>query len=162
MATSAPAYGKASGLAWFTILEGAMNPTVQSANIPVRYEKQGSVSIASYQYRQHLVQKLERFQVQVAPEFPAPSGEVVEIVRQLIGSLHVAAVTDLDVFPSARGGIACAFSTSEKFAQLEVLNKGQAVIALGNPVASPIISAVESSDEALSSAIETIRSYMAE
>jgi hypothetical protein len=161
MATAALANDKVPKFAWFSVLESAMEPTVQSANIPVRYENQGSVSIASYQYRKQLVQKIEDFRGQVAPEFPAPSGEVVDLVCGLISGLRIAAITDLDVFPSARGGIACAFSTSEKFAQLEVLNKGNAIIALG-PAASLRISAVESSEEALSSAIETIRSYMAE
>lgn len=147
---------------WLRPLDIAMVPTLQTSDIPVRYRSEGSVSIASLQHRDQLLEKLELFSKTVESDIDAPSDDALRSVRELINALQLVAITDLDVFMAAEGGIACAFSSSTKFAQLEILNKGNAVIAIGVPSGIPSIFSVEASRENLLRAVEKINSYMAE
>lgn len=78
---------------------------------------------------------------------------VVELVRQnFFAAPHIVCSTE--------GGIAAAFSAEDKFAQIELLNSGNVLTTTYSSRQRPEIKRFKSDDESLSSAIDTLRSFL--
>jgi len=89
-----------------------------------------------------------------------PSQSSARLARQALQIIRRDYFSYPHVLPSAEGGIVIAFSQNGKYAHVEALNSGNVLTVAFSREEAPIVKSFGSTQEALSSAVETVRNFL--